>query len=301
MAYICQFEHLESLDLTGCTHITNTSMKHLINIKSKHLTSIDLTFCHQVTDDGLKYLAQIPTLQEINLQCCSKLTSKGVSYLLGACKNLKSLNLTGCSLVTLCTVDVTVGDGAVPNLCKINMMGCKLTCDDCLRRLLGWSKNLTEVVLAYSEAITDKGFKDFCASQKHISILNLKRCILLTDKSLEAICCYLKGTMTQLNLTGCRLFTNKGIASLTALKHLKQLLLRKCLQLQEEGIQHLVNNEALEYLDLSEMTLVTETCIYQLCKKLLHLKKLSLQKTQKVSNKFVLLLKEERPNLHILL
>src|SRR5690606_27830221 len=56
LSYICQFEKLETLNLTGCTHITDVGLSYLASTKAENLTTVDLTFCHQITDKGLKVI-----------------------------------------------------------------------------------------------------------------------------------------------------------------------------------------------------------------------------------------------------
>jgi hypothetical protein len=261
LPHLLQFEHLESLDLTGCVHLTDNGMKILKNLKGK-LTTLDLTFCHQVTDEGLKHLANLHHLENLNLQCCRHITCTGLQTIVNSCPKLKSLNLTGCDKVTLTGISSSNG---LPDLEKLNLMGCKLISDKCISVLLTWTNKLTELVLAFSDHVTDEGVLAVIENCPNIQSLNLKRCVNITDECVKHICSRLAMTLTSLNLTGCRNITNHCMPSLQQLHFLQELHLRRCVAIDDEGLNYLHHCFALESLDLSENPLISDKGLKRLC------------------------------------
>ena len=265
MGYISQFSLLEYLDVTGCVHVTDAGMKHLSTSPSKsRLKYLDLTFCHQITDEGVKYLSELTKLEDLTLQCCRHITSQGLTHLVNSCTDIKYLNLTGCHLFDLSGVKSEKG---LKHLEKLNMMGCKLTNDSCLRVLSEWTCNLKELVLAFSDMISDEGVEFVLKNAKSLYHLNLKRCSNITDKTVEAISKHSSNVLKYLNLTGVRGFTNQGLSHLQKCQHLQELVIQRCLQVTNEGISNLNNCPSLEILDISENTLVTDESIKTFCKK----------------------------------
>lgn len=272
MSYVSQFSQLEYLDVTGCVHITDVGMKHLSQSACKtKLKYLDLTFCHQITDEGVKYLSEMTQLEDLTLQCCRHITSTGLTHLVNSCQKIRFLNLTGCHLVDLSGVQSEKG---LEKLEKLNMMGCKLTNDSCLKVLSQWTTNLRELVLSFSDMITDAGVELVLKNSKHLYHLNLKKCSNITDKTLESISKYLSGVLRYLNLTSVRGFTNEGLVHLQHCQHLQELIIQRCVHVNNEGISNLLLCPSLETLDISENTLVSDDAIKTLAKKgiLRHLK-----------------------------
>jgi hypothetical protein len=266
LSYLAQFEHLVNLDLTGCVHISDLGLRHLSNSKAKkNLKFLDLTFCHKITDEGLQWLSQLTALETLNLQCCRFVTNKGLSHVINACRDLKTLNLTGCDKATLSGIDAPRG---LVHLEKLAMMGCKLTSDSCMNNLISWTSNLKELVLAFSDHVTDKGIKSVVEGCKQLRYLNLKRCDNITDLSLEYISANLCDTLQHLNLTGCRKFTNRGLGFLTTLHNLEELLLRKCYQIDHRGLDYVAMCVSLRKLDISECNKITDEPLKRLCRTL---------------------------------
>jgi len=265
LKHLVEFSKLETLVLTGCTHITDEGMKNLSACQSNgKLQNLDVTFCHQITDQGIKYISDLKSLLTLDLTCCRKVTHLGLQYLADNCPHLLSLNLTGCDQIIFC--EMTKG---FLNIEKLAMMGCKFTCDHCLKFLVKFSKNLTDLCVAYSELVTDEGIANVIINCPNLSILNLKKCSNITDKVLFVASEYLKESMVSLNVTGARMITNQGLKALAmSLRNLRELSLRKCLQITDVGLGYLHSCRFLESLDLSECPLITDDGIRGLCEQL---------------------------------
>jgi hypothetical protein len=254
---ISQFSHLEQLNITGCTHITDVGLSHLAKLKK--LKSLDLTFCHQITDGGLKHIAQIESLEEIDLTCCRRISTIALEALGETAKSLKYLNFTGCDGISICA-----SKKAIPKLERIQLMGCKRTCDDCLKKIATSCPNLKEISIAYCDLVTDIGVESLIKYCPNLSVLNVKRCLDVSDKTLELASVNCKD-LKVLNVTGCRLVSDIGMQSISTLSKLSELMIRRCPLVTDEGIKTLKDSKCLATLDISECHLVTEESIKLLC------------------------------------
>ncbi|XP_026414862.1 F-box protein At3g58530-like isoform X1 [Papaver somniferum] len=154
------------MNLSGCKNITDKSM-HLIADHYNELEELNLTRCVKLTDGGLQQiLLKCSSLQYLNLYALSgftdgaymkishlahlrvldlcgaqNLSNQGLSSI-ARCKNLVSLNLTWCVLVTDAGV-VAIARGC-PSLEFLSLFGILGVTDMCLEVLSGFcSKTLT--------------------------------------------------------------------------------------------------------------------------------------------------------------
>ena len=80
---------LKYLSLAGC----DISDKVLKTLRIPTLLQLDLSKCSKLTDYGK--LSEMPQLQTLSLADCKHLNNKSIEYL-ALCKNLVSLDLSGC-------------------------------------------------------------------------------------------------------------------------------------------------------------------------------------------------------------
>ncbi|KAK2966513.1 hypothetical protein RJ640_019042 [Escallonia rubra] len=91
MAYIGAYPYLQSLSVADCPKISSSSLWPITGMTS--LTELDLSRCSKVTDSGIRHLFSIPTLEKL---CISEtgVTANGVT-LLSSLTNLSLLDLGG--------------------------------------------------------------------------------------------------------------------------------------------------------------------------------------------------------------
>ncbi|KAK2584692.1 hypothetical protein KPH14_007028 [Odynerus spinipes] len=90
---------LRELDLSGCSRITDVSLKH--NFSFIELRVLSLRKCCQITHAGLEYLAKNnPAIEELDLTQCYNISDLGISYLVTYLHRLKRLHLQGCIQLT---------------------------------------------------------------------------------------------------------------------------------------------------------------------------------------------------------
>jgi len=108
---------------------------------------------------------------------------------------------------------------------SLSLLGCVAIDDDsvlCLRHATA----LVSLNLKWCHQITDVAIEGCFAKLSHLSVLNLKGCVGLTDRGMNT----LSGvtTLTRLNVSLSRRLTYRGVAVLRLLPHIEQLLVSIC-------------------------------------------------------------------------
>ena len=97
-------EYVLSVDLSGCTDITDIGLSALGHGCSQ-LQMINLRCCYGITDIGISALGRgCSQLQTINLSCCQGITDIGVSALGDGCDQLRMIDLSECRGVSIIAV-----------------------------------------------------------------------------------------------------------------------------------------------------------------------------------------------------
>ncbi|CAN7984767.1 unnamed protein product [Ixodes hexagonus] len=90
---------LRSLNISGChLGITDKSCGHLS--RSPRLRDLKMSYLGQITDSGLGTLSCQGQLNSIELRGCPQVSDTGVLMLVELCRDLQSLDVSGCDLVT---------------------------------------------------------------------------------------------------------------------------------------------------------------------------------------------------------
>ncbi|XP_043488356.1 dynein regulatory complex subunit 6 [Polistes fuscatus] len=96
---LTRLKGLRELDFSGCTRITDVSLKH--HFAFIELRVLSLRKCCQITHVGLEYVAKNnPAIEELDLTLCYNISDLGVSYLAMYLHRLKRLYLQGCTQLT---------------------------------------------------------------------------------------------------------------------------------------------------------------------------------------------------------
>ena len=97
LSKVCNFFHIQSLDLSRCNNITDAGICHLLDVP--RLQQLNLRGCKKITNKSMLTLAMLPDIQELDLACCNKITDEGIRNL-DCLANLKYLNLSACNNIT---------------------------------------------------------------------------------------------------------------------------------------------------------------------------------------------------------
>ncbi len=124
------FPNIVSLNLFGCTSITDEGLKHVKRLT--RLTSLNLGSCQQITDDGLVHLRGLTQLTFLGLNSCQRITDTGIGHL-NTLTNLRTLRLSGCSQITNAGLIHLKG---FTHLTSLGLGGCPQIDDEGLKHLM---------------------------------------------------------------------------------------------------------------------------------------------------------------------
>lgn len=89
--------HLTTLNLMGCTKITDQGCRNLAKIAS--LRNLNLKYCDQITDEWIEELVSKLSLSQLNLAYCFQITNISLQILSSA-PYLTQLDLSDCDEIT---------------------------------------------------------------------------------------------------------------------------------------------------------------------------------------------------------
>lgn len=228
---------LESIRLGGFSQVTDTGLNGLLH-GCANLHTFDLVRMCQTSDLTFHDLsATARSLIAVNLVAATKITSDSLVQL-ASCKNLKSLNLTGCrsvgdtglivvssllklSCLILNGADITdaglrsLGKGSTP-LVVLSLRGCKRLTDSGICSLMQGILPATLETVDFSNipAVTDHTVAALVSSGMQIINLRLRDCHLLTGACVSALASMqYKGKCHGASLRLLDLWNNKGIAA----------------------------------------------------------------------------------------
>lgn len=116
-----QYLNLRSLDLTGCSRITDESVYHIVTAAPK-LRTLVLAKCPAITDRGAVQIARLgKNIHFLHLGHCSQLTDRCISFLAKYCNRLRYIDLACCIQLTDAAV---IELSALPRLKRIGLVKC---------------------------------------------------------------------------------------------------------------------------------------------------------------------------------
>ncbi|KAG1688136.1 hypothetical protein DVH05_004006 [Phytophthora capsici] len=86
---------LVSLNLSGCTQLTDDNIVDIVNSCEKIVT-LELAFCRELTDSVLYAISKHLSLEELNLSRCVRITDDGMLEIAGQSSVLRRLNVAAC-------------------------------------------------------------------------------------------------------------------------------------------------------------------------------------------------------------
>ena len=89
------YDEMECLYLAYCPGVTATLLREIAS-RAGRMKSLDLTGCTGLTDDGMGHIASIPSLIALHLALCKEITPRGV-LMLRAIPSLRMVSLQGCA------------------------------------------------------------------------------------------------------------------------------------------------------------------------------------------------------------
>lgn len=249
---ILRFRFLERLEIRGCFNISDSGVKFLIGLKNlKHLNlsmnarKKKLTTCNdkfdtdKISDQALRSIGRVEKLQTLILSHRSKLTDAGIVSLV-TLRNLVHLNLSWTGLTDSGLKILKF----FPELKTLDLSGCSLT-EKCVvsRDLNLVIKSLTQLNLCSITGLNDTFLREIPVIS-NLQTLNISRCKKLTDAGLEHLTKF--PTLAELEANDCVGITGKGVCYLSRLTSLQKLCMNEARDMNFEHILPLTNLQQLE-------------------------------------------------------
>jgi len=243
LAHLAQCSTLTHLSLSGCQRITPPVLERVLksvgklkvlsvggmtaledkNVQSilaaaPTITQLILNSCSKITDAGVKYVGErcANQLVELELGYCAAISDDAVQVLALHCPNLTSLNLYGCFKLTDRSLEWLGRDGG-GKLRKINLGMCRGLSDQGIRFLLEGKKNCAKSLEWLNLYDCTRLTKDaiirvakLCVKLRHLELCGLDS---LEEKTINDLLSHATKLET-LDLGGCQKLSSEYLAKL---------------------------------------------------------------------------------------
>ena len=202
---------LQSINLTGCTKVTNRGIDLLAQSCNSNLRELYLNGCKRITDATLQSLAdRCPNLKRIELNGCNQITAAGINSLQEKCRHIESLQAFGCPRVSVnkqlpfkqtypaLSIDLTrcsnaSSNNAIKNLAKhhtslqtLDLTGSKIELSG-LQTLANHCSHLHSLNLSFCNQITDQMLVILAGQFQAIQVITLTCCDEISAKGMDAL------------------------------------------------------------------------------------------------------------------
>ena len=119
--YLSKMPCLKDLNLRSCDNVTNTGLGYLLDGGSR-LEALDVSFCENVGDQGLHFVSHgMFSLRSLSLSACN-ISDEGLIKVVSALHDITTLNIGQCNKIT----DKSLGEISqnLKNLKCIDLYGC---------------------------------------------------------------------------------------------------------------------------------------------------------------------------------
>lgn len=281
LEYLSKLETLEDLSIKNCRVIGESD---LIKLGScwrklrKMQFEVDANYRYMKVYDRLsvdrwqKQLVPCDSMLELSLVSCIISPGRGLSCVLGKCKNLEKIHLDMCVGVRDCDIinlarksrNLREISLRVPSDFSLPLMlnnPLRLT-DESLRAVAQNCPKLESVRLSFS----DGEFPSFSSFTLNgilsliqmcpIRELSLDHVYSFNDVGMEALCS--AQCLESLEFVRCQEISDEGLQLVILFPRLSVLMLRKCLGVTDEGLKPLVGSNKLGFLTVEDCPQISE-------------------------------------------
>lgn len=248
-----------SLATRGIRKVRVLSLKndlsHLVQ-NMRDMECLNLKGCYNVTDTSITkaFVKTMSTLTVLNLSLCKQVTDTSLDRIARVLCNLEVLDLGGCCNITNGAL-LYCARGLL-RLRHLNLRSCRHISDLGIGHIAGLTnntqgnKNLTNLCLQDCQKITDNALNNVAKGLVDLEVLNLSFCCGITDL---------------------------GLAYLAGLKNLKEIDLRSCDNIGDDGISNLTDGcSSLTSLDVSFCDRIGDASLKHISHSLYNLRHLGL-------------------------
>lgn len=217
---ICGVPGLQTVNLSGCYNITDTTLEGAIATALPSITQLNLSLCKSLTDSSVERVSQfLPNLTELNIAGCSFVTANGLMYIAWGLSNLKLLNLRSCRQVS---------DRGVGNICghNVNVTGAK------------GNLQLETLILQDCQKLSDQALKHISTGLPKLKVLNLSFCCRVTDSGVRYLA--KMPSLRKLDVQMCQNISDIGIGYLAeGSARLSHLDVSFCERITDDSLIHI--------------------------------------------------------------
>ncbi|XP_023206538.1 F-box/LRR-repeat protein 13 isoform X1 [Xiphophorus maculatus] len=231
---LCGFSAaLSKLHVVECPGMTDYGMRYVASLK--HLNYLDVSLCSRVTDAGIKYLTEGPSaykLHHLSISQCGLIGEFSIRRIARRLHKLFHLNLSYCEKVTDMALEYLNGS----SIQSLDLSGCNIRDQglDSLRKI-----KLKKIVIAKCIFVTDMGIEKLCGNVRDLENIDISQCPALTDSSIKAISFYCR-SLLRLKMAACPQMTDMAIVYLTTgCQYLLELDMSGCILLTDHSLKNL--------------------------------------------------------------
>ena len=218
---------LRTLDLSDCHRITGDGVGAFIAAFAPHLMELTLAGLPHLTDGAIEHLCvACPQLRTLDVSGCDLLTNHAIACLAG-CTALRSLNLAGLDLLTELSPL-----RALSRLESLNVADCDNLDDGAVALALLHPFQLQSLSIAGLDGLGSASGRAL-VSQRSLTRLSAAGCVGITSSEWTAL---ELPHLTDLSIAGCAVDTSALVHLCSCSSALMSLNLRSCNQLTAAGL-----------------------------------------------------------------
>jgi len=278
------------------------SLKELVN-GMPNLESLNLSGCYNLTDSSLEgvFIRDLSSLKELNLSLCKDVSDQSMQRISTSCKNLEVLDLAGCTKITNASL---MSISHLKNLRKLNLRSCRqisdrgiehLCCLYCQQHRVA----IEELCLQDCQKLTDESLKHISLGLSNLKKINLSFCISVTDTGMKSLARL--PSLNHLNVRSCDNVSDIGIGYLSESSHkLKELDVSFCANITDASLRHIATGiQSLKFLAMTTCT-ITDDGLRRISKTVTDIETLNISQCTAITDAGILSLCESLTNLMFL-
>ncbi len=205
------FQSCQCLDLTGVGKKFSRHCFQLVttNNTSYRIVSVSAAKSWLEDKDLIPVIEQNPFLVELDISCCTALSSRSLYSLTAHCPRLMMLNLDGCNwLSTECLCNIS---RSIPTIRGLILSGCWSVDDRAISVLAAECPELRVLSLSRIYSITDQSLFALALKCRSLIALDFRGCWRITDNGIQTIAEYCR-RLQRLKVQDCRSVTEISLS-----------------------------------------------------------------------------------------
>lgn len=187
---------VESLDLSGCRHLTDKGLAMLGRLTS--LKRLSLNCCRFITGIGMGSWGNLTNLTSLDMEDCLQIVDAGlskISTLVGG--SLQHLAVSGCQRIT--DQGVAALESLKPTLSSLSVGACKSLSNSAMGSIAGLTQ-LRSLDISICTEVDNQG-AEMLSNMYNLTRISMRHCWRVGDEGIRALS--LLPTLRRINIHGC--------------------------------------------------------------------------------------------------